>query len=265
MALRTRSLSPAALAVLREATVVGTEVRLPNRQLERALYVEVNDALERIGGRWKGGKVRAHAFPTDPTDALAAILDDGVAPVKNADAFFPTPQQIVRRMLRATDILTDPERGWSVLEPSAGTGAIIDGLRAVAPNARVTAVESNAQRAALLRGKGITVHEADFLAWTSGWDFEVVLMNPPFAVPGWPRAYIAHIERAWRLVTPGGSLVAIAPAGLAQNAMSDVQRLRELVQRVGRLVPLGPQAFEDSGTDVHTVMVVMRKPECRHE
>ena len=64
-----KKLSNAALAVLEGVEIVGREVRITDGQLDRKLYVEVNAALEALGGAWNR-KAKAHLFEQDPSDAL---------------------------------------------------------------------------------------------------------------------------------------------------------------------------------------------------
>jgi hypothetical protein len=40
-------------------------VYLPPGNLDRKTYEAVNKALTAIGGKWTGGKVKAHVFPRD--------------------------------------------------------------------------------------------------------------------------------------------------------------------------------------------------------
>ena len=48
--------------VLQDCKVEGNVVKLPNIQLDRKNYQEVAKALELIGGKWKGGKIRGFFF-----------------------------------------------------------------------------------------------------------------------------------------------------------------------------------------------------------
>lgn len=50
------------MEVLKSAWCDGLKVYLPPAQMERKLYERTNEVLTRIGGKWKGGKVRAHVF-----------------------------------------------------------------------------------------------------------------------------------------------------------------------------------------------------------
>ena len=59
--------------VLQACTVNGFIVKLPAVVLERPLYMEVKNVLEKIGGKWKGGKTQGFEFPHDPKDLLQDV------------------------------------------------------------------------------------------------------------------------------------------------------------------------------------------------
>jgi predicted RNA methylase len=248
-----------ALAVLRDARADGNRIVLPPAQLPRPLYEEVNDVLERLGGKWRGGRVRAHEFPYDPTPMLAGVVATGLMPPKNPLAYFATPPAVVHRMLTTCMVAERLAADAWLLEPSAGTGNIIAGIRALDCAVSIEAVEVDPFRAAVLRERyGDTVanvYEADFLTWDAPRRYDAIAMNPPFATPTDRHAYVAHIRRAYDLLKPGGIVVAVAPAALAfRTTPRAVKELRELALARGGLAELDAKAFWDSGTNVSCVI-----------
>jgi hypothetical protein len=241
--------------VLESAAIEGNAVRLTSGQLDRNVYLAVNEVLTRIGGKWTT-KAKAHLFPTDPAPMLAHILATGQLPPKNKDllAYFPTPAAVARQMVLRADM---DDIDLFVLEPSAGTGAICDLIKHVYPSAAIHAVEIDAGRAAVLRAAGYTVDQADFLTHTTHHAYNRILMNPPFTAPGDALAYITHIERAYTMLSPGGRLVAIAPAGFTFRDDKRSRGFRDLVERNGSYAELEQDAFKSSGTGVNTVMLWM--------
>lgn len=185
-------------------------------------------------------------------DAMREQLRQGVK-VVSADQLFPTPAAIAERMVELAGI----EPGQRVLEPSAGTGRLLQALQGITTPADVVAIERSHELAQLLRcaGQAGDVRCADFLAVTPdqlGERFDAVLMNPPFA----DAADIKHIEHAVSFLKPGGVLVAICAGGPRQAA-----RLEPLVDRLrGVWEPLPAGSFEESGTRVSTVMLSLYAP-----
>lgn len=177
---------------------------------------------------------------------LKEQLRAGVA-VAVAPQLFPTPAALAARMVALAKI----EGGQTVLEPSAGTGAL---LRAVceqtAGGAILTAVEIDCRLASRLQLNYANVHQADFLGCGAELGkFQHVLMNPPFE----NAVDIKHILHARSMLVPGGQLVAICANGPRQNAT-----LRPLVDACGGLwEPLPSETFKSAGTSVRSVLLTL--------
>lgn len=258
-------LSAEAHAALVSASVQGNKVILTCGALPRPLYEEVDEVLKRLGGTWKGGRTRAHVFSADPTDLLNAVRDSAEMPPKNPLAFYATPPAVVGEMY---DLLTlFPFTPRRILEPSAGQGAIATMIRdeylpLAAPDADLVLVERDSWNATILRGQGFAVAQQDFLEYPvppADQRFDIVVMNPPFAVADNPTAYIDHIRHAWAMVAPEGLLIAVAPAGLEYGNKKAVRDLRLLIDAHGGMLRLPASAFKASGTEVGTVLCTMRK------
>lgn len=258
-------ISAAAIDVLAHVTFSGTSAILPPTQLDRKLYEEVNEVLARLGGKWKGGKVRAHVFDFDACHLLVAVLADGRMPPKNPNAFFPTPGLVVSFMLGRAQL--DPplcggfnKGAAAFLEPSAGRGAIAGRMREENEFAQLDCVEIDPVNCACLKIEGFSVAEIDFLEYDPEYQYDRIMMNPPFAVEGSPLAYIDHIRHAYELLKRGGRLVAIAPSSVSTRSDRKTAEFREFAERVGRILPLPADSFKESGTGVNSVMIVMDKP-----
>jgi hypothetical protein len=177
--------------------------------------------------------------------ALRERLSEGVQ-VAVAPQLFPTPVALAERMVELANI----EAGMDVLEPSAGTGAILDAVQRLAPAVQLQAVEIHRGLVECLRGAGYLVTQGDFLACGPELgQFDRILLNPPFA----DATDIAHVLRARSLLKPGGLLVAICANGPRQNA-----RLRPLVEGSGgQWIPLPVDTFKQQGTGVRTVLLTL--------
>ena len=145
-------------------------------------------------------------------DALRESLKTGVT-VAVADQLFPTPPDLVERMLDLAEI----DAGMTVLEPSAGTGnivrAIIDRV-----DTEIVAYEIRqdlcAKLAATFPSYRLCARSADFLEVTDNMgEWPRIVMNPPFK----NGQDIKHIQHACKMLKPGGRLVAICANGPRQN------------------------------------------------
>jgi phospholipid N-methyltransferase len=139
--------------------------------------------------------------------ALAEQLREGVK-VVSAPNLFPTPPEVARRVVELADI----QPGQRVLEPSAGTGSLIDAL----PDIPTVAVEINGQLAEALQRRftGAEVHRGDCLTMNGELGtFDRIVMNPPFD----HGSDLEHIRHAYAKLKPGGRLVAICANGPRQQ------------------------------------------------
>lgn len=247
------------LDVLRRGSTKETFYYLPSGQLERKLYQEVNEVLERIGGKWNR-KAKAHVFEIDPAQLLELVSTTGEMPPKNPTAFFPTPEPVIAELLR--DGI--PAHAWHILEPSAGKGNIAEAMRTYCLEHNVDALldccEIVPRFRDVLRENGFNVlDEPDFLLYHPDYLYGFIAMNPPFAVEGDALAYVTHIEHAWSLLAPGGELRAVAPAGFAFRDDKRIVQLRNLVEECGSWEKLEGKSFAESGTGVATVILSIQK------
>lgn len=181
-------------------------------------------------------------------ETLAEQLRAGVQ-IVTAPELFPTPAQVAARMVELAGI----EAGDVVLEPSAGTGALIEAAKAAGLPLQINAIEKNialAERLATAH-EDVRVMGVDFFDVKPGHieSADVILMNPPFhnAID------IEHIKHARGFLKPGGRLVAICAGGPRQ-----AEKLRPLVEECGGdWEPLPAGTFKASGTNVSTVLLTL--------
>ena len=173
-------------------------------------------------------------------------------------------------MIKVADI----HEGHTVLEPSAGRGALA--FRAAMRGAAVSCVELDPRNIAHLNAKtyGIpnnpiyareprpfaSVLTCDFLddgiVVGPKPRFDRVVMNPPFS----GSKGLAHVEKAWTFVKPGGRLVAILPSSVKFRKSNAFDAFRALVDRNrGKIEDLPEGSFKESGTMVNTVLVTLDK------
>jgi hypothetical protein len=172
-------------------------------------------------------------------DDMKDALKQGVK-VVSAPQLFPTPKEVADQVVELASI----QKFDRVLEPSAGTGALIDAIHSTDIECGITAVEINHELARVLESKA-AVTCADFLDM-SPVEFgavDKVVMNPPFE----NGSDIKHVEHALKFLRDGGRLVSIVANGPRQQA--------KLKPRATKWVDLPPGSF--AGTDVNTAIVVI--------
>jgi hypothetical protein len=178
----------------------------------------------------------------DKFEALKASLKAGVKVVSAAN-LFPTPPEIAERLVSLAQIGPD----MSVLEPSAGTGALIRAIQEAHADADITAVEINLLLASGLAGIVQKWRCADFLELDDLGEFDRIVMNPPFD----HGADITHISHAFAHLGLGGRLVAVCANGPRQR--------EELAEIATEWIELPPGSFKEQGTNVNAAIVVLDK------
>lgn len=209
----------------------------------------------------------------DRADRIAAAL---AAPAVYAPGYFPTPPALAARL---ADML--PDGPLTVLEPSAGDGALVRAVLDARPEATVFAVEPNVQLVQLLgrvatqagpaypsaEPPRVRVYCCEFEHFGQAPDstapelYDAVVMNPPFSGPGHPVLWAEHVLRAYDRLAPGGRLVAIVPSsyGYRQDALTC--RVREVVDEAcGWDEHLPDGSFASAGTKVRTMLICLKRP-----
>lgn len=254
-------LSNEAIEVLNQTQFKEFIALLPDRQLDRPLYEEVNEVLVRCGGKWNRSK-KGHVFPYDPKPLVEAVAKTGQMPPKNPTAFFPTPRKLVEWMVEFTH-LDCYWTGSRILEPSGGTGGILDVIRETAQANDVewqidTCEFLDINRAMLLK-KGYNVVASDFMEYQPDFKYQVILMNPPFSLDGAPLAYIDHVMHAWSMLEKAGQFAAIVPPGFMYRSDKKSQDFLRFVCDHLQWEECGEGAFKESGTNTNTLIIYGEK------
>ena len=175
------------------------------------------------------------------------------------DGFFPTPDAIADQMVELADF---PPGLTSLLEPSAGYGALIDAAIRAHGDGRleVTCFEVNHKLQEILRMKGHTPHRTqDFIEYASTERFDRVLMNPPFE----NGQDMMHTQIAYDKLNPGGVLVGIVCENCFYRNDGEYPEFREWLEELGaEVIDLPAGAFTGTirTTNVKTRIIKLVKP-----
>ncbi|MFZ3595071.1 rRNA adenine N-6-methyltransferase family protein [Streptomyces sp. BH104] len=233
-------------------------------EINRRVYDAMNRVLKDMGGAWDGRKaVRAHVFPYRIEEFMRQCLAADDYPSRTEQGWFPTPPNLVMQICDLAGIYA----GMTVLEPSAGSGAL---TREIARRgAIVDAWEIDARRTEVLREQGDArrIVHGDFLAadpldYAEG--FERIVMNPPFD------RGLAHIQHALKFMADDGILVSVMSSGLMWWQDREAAEFRAMVEEVGGEIEALPEdSFAISGTGVNTCLLFLPGypggPLCTHD
>lgn len=171
------------------------------------------------------------------------------------EQYYPTPEALGRKL---ANMIAHPQP--PILEPSAGTGNLIEAMRH--RDGRWTpkydekdfhCVEVNAERAASLKGKGYIVVGKDFLEFKPLVKYQTAIMNPPF------HEGAKHLNHALNVLADGGEVACILNAETIRNPYTNERKvlIQQLEECETYSVEYVQEAFES--TDVEIAIVYAKK------
>lgn len=181
--------------------------------------------------------------------------------------YYPTPEPIGYKMVEFGDI----KSGDSVLEPSAGHGAI---ARFFPEDTKNVAIEPSSELANTIRlrfNKNGRVIESTFENYDVHNKFNEIVMNPPYGTAA--KTAMEHLEKAFNHLRDGGRIVALLPAGNSMgkrldkwlngvpNAKTKAEREGEKRAVIMKKIELPSVTFERAGTKVVTDIYIIDKYE----
>ena len=241
--------------VLKNCTIEGNVVKLPNVQLDRKLYQEVAKSLELIGGKWKGGKIFGFVFNSDPTDLLDEIANEGKRNLKKEFQFFPTPEKLADKLVSLAEI----KENQKILEPSAGQGAIIKAINKVTKN--IPDCFELMKENIMILNKSVlnfNIIGEDFLTTNKEENkYDRIIANPPFS----KNQDIDHFMEMYKCLKFGGRIVCIVSSSwYLGNQKKQIEFKNFLKENKANIIDVEEGAFKESGTMVKSKIIVLDKP-----
>lgn len=229
--------------LLAKCEVEGKTLKI-TEQLDRKTYGQLNKVLTAIGGKWNA-KQRVHLFQEDVSEMIENIINTGeYSCIKKDFQFFPTPIELAKKIIKLAEITPDD----ICLEPSAGMGNIAQFM----PNCDV--IELHEDNRKTLIDKGFNLVHDDFLTFIPEKKYTAIVMNPPFSKGQDIEHVTKAIEMAERVV------VAITSASVIFRNDKKTEAFRKLVAYYGGTIEeLPSESFKESGTQVNTCLIVVRK------
>jgi hypothetical protein len=239
--------------VLQNCTVEGTTVKLPNIQLDRKLYQEVAKALELIGGKWKGGKTSGFVFIVDPTDLLNQISNGEKRNLKKEFQFFATPEKLADELV----YLADLKQHDTILEPSAGQGAIIKAINKVC-DVVPDCFELMSVNTVILNKSNLHFNlVGDNFFEHKGKVYSKIIANPPFT----KNQDIDHLKEMYKCLSRGGRLVCITSESWINGSQKKQVDFKNWLYEVNaEIIDIEKGSFKESGTMVGGKIVIINKP-----
>lgn len=177
--------------------------------------------------------------------------------------FYPTPSDLVTKMLQGLEL----EHIKYVLEPSAGKGDILNGLKEKEKEMigvwykhefNIDCIEIDNELQDNLKGKGYNVIFNDFLKFETLKEYDLIVMNPPFSEGD------KHLLKAIKMQEKnGGYIVALLNAETLKNPFSNIRKeLLIKLEEYNAHIEYIKNAFSDAErrTDVEIAMIKITIP-----
>lgn len=256
MKLKTIEISDEVAGILRLCTAAGDKLILPNAHIPRPVYEAVAKTVNAMGGTWdRRAKAMVFRQGTNVAEILAEHLVAGeVVDQKKTYQVFETPDAIADMVVQLAGISSE----HLLLEPSAGSGALLKACQRISRPMHSTAIDIRPETEEDLRKVAHAVQIGDFIQLAGGMRqmFDRIIMNPPFT----GQQDIDHVVSAMLCLRSPGVLVAVMPPSgfTAQNGKGEV--FRSMFDRFkGEQWDCPPGSFKEAGTMVNTKIVRMTK------
>lgn len=182
--------------------------------------------------------------------------------------FYPTPQNLINKMLFDIDF----KMIHSILEPSAGSGNIVETLKRkeklYATNYNkfsfdIDCIEADQNLQHILKGKNFRVVHNDFLTYDTMKEYDLIIMNPPFSNG------CKHLLKALEMQQRnGGAVVCLLNAETLKNPCTNERLdLQRKLTEYNAKVEFIQDAFLDAErkTAVEIALVKVQLPEVQRQ
>lgn len=243
--------------ILQGCTVEGNVVKLPTQygQLDKKLYTDVKNAIEKIGGKWKGGKVFGFVFEKDPSQLLEQIANGEKINLQKEFQFFATPDDVADKLVSLAGI----KEADLILEPSAGRGAIVNAINRVIKDKEVHCFELMDTNIDVLKKiDTVILLGNDFIdfSFKSKMIFDKIIANPPFS----KNQDIDHVTKMYDVLASKGRLVSVVSKHWQLSQNKKETEFRSWLHNIGaEIIEIKAGAFKQSGTMVGTCILVINK------
>lgn len=165
-----------------------------------------------------------------------------------------TNWQIAQNLIEKASI-TDNQ---TILEPSAGSGTIIDCLHSnyTFANLQIDCVELNKELFTELQLKGYNAFNADFLQWNAVKQYDRVIACPPFK----GNVDVVHIQKMYDLLKNKGIMVSLtSPQWVLNNEPHQIRFREWLKDKQYSMSMLEDNSFMEKGKTVPTMILKIFK------
>lgn len=246
------------LDIIAKCKIEGNVIKLPKIQLDRKLYLEIAKTFNNVGGIWDK-KMDGFVFKNNPYQYLQRLVDGEKINIKNEYQMFFTPPKLADTLVEIAGDLTNK----SILEPSAGEGALIEAiLRKKYNYDTLFYCEIFTENRFILKDKFDKYQNILYLApfnhdfLNVNGRFDIIIANPPFS----KNQDIDHILKMWELLNVNGKLVTIASKHWQFANDSKSKDFRNWIKNINAFTyDIDAGEFKESGTNISTCIITAIK------
>lgn len=175
--------------------------------------------------------------------------------------FYPTPKNIIEKMLEPYK-MRDLDNGLSlsdkiILEPSAGKGDILNYIEEntyYSKPKKVYCIEKDVNLQTILKENHHKLIDSDFLNHAPDFDYNLIIMNPPFDNGA------DHLLKAWNILR-NGDIVCLLNEETVKNPCTKTRELlKRIIEENGSIEYLGDCfATAERKTGVNVAMIRLSK------
>lgn len=239
--------------ILKHCTLEHQVLKLPKVQFNKKSYNEAKKWIEEAGGTWQGGKIQGFTFPFNP-ERVFSILNQGKrCNLQQEYQFFETPSDVADWLVMLAGGI---QKDDTVLEPSAGRGALIKAVHRACPDVQVECYELMPENRDFLQTlEHVILLGEDFTKDCVG-TYSKIVANPPFS----KNQDIGHVRLMYEHLKEGGTLAAITSPHWKMASEKKCADFRQWLEEVhAEVFEINPGEFKDSGTSISTMAVVIKK------
>lgn len=245
--------------ILKHCTLEDNVLKLPAVQFNKKSYAEAKKWIEEAGGSWQGGKIQGFAFPFNPERVVSILKEGKRCNLQQEYQFFETPSDVADWLVMLAGGIHEDD---TVLEPSAGRGALIKAIHRACPSVIVECYELMPENRELLHTlDNVILLDEDFTKESVG-SYTKIIANPPFS----GNQDIEHVRLMYERLEEGGTLAAITSQHWKFSSEKRCVDFRKWLEEVhGEVFEIGAGEFKESGTSIGTMAVVIRKLRINNE
>ena len=239
--------------ILKHCTLENNILKLPQVQFNKKSYAEAKKWIEEAGGSWQGGKIQGFTFPFNPERVFSILKEGKRCNLQQKYQFFETPADVADWLVMLAGGIREDD---TVLEPSAGRGALIKAIHRACPSVIVECYELMPENREFLHTlSNVILLDEDFTKDSVG-SYTKIIANPPFS----GNQDIEHVRLMYDRLEEGGTLAAITSQHWKFASEKKCIDFRNWLKEVhGEVFEISAGEFKESGTSISTMAVVIKK------